>query len=141
MKKHSNAAEKCEPSKKRAISRIPVRRDAREVMADLVVQLTKQLDGKSLPVAEETKGGRDVVKPNLDRLTVGVDLGDEWSNYCILGLGGETLAEGQFRTRQQDIAEFSQGLATARVVTLKRSGNAAWFISIATCGRRCRRAR
>ncbi len=35
--------------------------------------------------------------PNLDRLTVGVDLGDQWSNYCVLGLGGETLAEGQFQ--------------------------------------------
>jgi transposase len=56
------------------------------------------------------------VNPNLDRLTVGVDLGDQWSNYCILGLGGETLGEGQFRTRQQEVGEFFQGLAISRVV-------------------------
>jgi transposase len=56
------------------------------------------------------------VLPNLDRLTVGVDLGDQWSNYCILGLSGETLAEGKFRTRQQDVVEFFQGLAISRVV-------------------------
>jgi hypothetical protein len=56
------------------------------------------------------------VSPNLDRLTAGVDLGDQWSNYCILGLSGETLAEGQFRTRRQEVAEFFQGLAMSRVV-------------------------
>lgn len=52
------------------------------------------------------------MRPNLDRLTVSVDLGDQWSNYCIWGLSGETLAEGQFRTRQQEVAEFFQGLET-----------------------------
>jgi len=29
---------------------------------------------------------------------VGVDLRDKWSHDCILGLEGETLAEGQLRT-------------------------------------------
>ena len=38
----------------------------------------------------------DAESPNLDRLTVGVDLGDQWSNYCILGLGGETLRRASF---------------------------------------------
>jgi transposase len=85
-------------------------------MADLVSLLTKQLEVKSVPVAEGAKGGRDAVSLNLDRLTVGVDLGDQWSNYCILGLSGETLAEGQFRTRRQEVAEFFQGLAMSRVV-------------------------
>jgi transposase len=45
-----------------------------------------------------------------------VDLGDQWSNYCILGLAGETLTEGQFRTRRQETSEFFQDLATSRVV-------------------------
>jgi transposase len=85
-------------------------------MADLVSQLTKQLEVKRVPVAEGTIDGRDAASPNLDRLTVGVDLGDQWSKYCILGLSGETLVEGQFRTRQQDVGEFFQGLATSRVV-------------------------
>jgi transposase len=47
---------------------------------------------------------------------VGVDLGDQWSNYCILGLEGETLAEGQLRTTQEDLAEFFQALNAARVI-------------------------
>jgi transposase len=85
-------------------------------MADLVSQLTKQLEVKRVPIAQEARGVHDAVSPNLDRLTVGVDLGDQWSNYCILGLSGETLVEGQFRTRQRDVAEFFQGLARSRVV-------------------------
>jgi hypothetical protein len=35
--------------------------------------------------------------PNLNRLTVGVDLCDQWSVYCILGPEGETLIEGQLQ--------------------------------------------
>jgi transposase len=45
-----------------------------------------------------------------------VDLGDRWSQYCILGLEGETLAEGQLRTTQEDVGEFFQALTPARVV-------------------------
>jgi hypothetical protein len=45
-----------------------------------------------------------------------VDQGDQWSNNCILDLEGETLAEGQLRTRQEDFAEFFQSLSEARVV-------------------------
>jgi transposase len=98
-------------------------------MADLVAQLTKQLDAESLPVVAGIKGGPDAVSPSLDRLTVGVDLGDQWSNYCILGLGGETLAEGQLRTRQQEVGEFFQGLAVARVV-VEVGTHSAWVQEI-----------
>ena len=77
------------------------RRDSSEVMAELVSQLRQQLEIKSVPAVEPAKEEHDAVCRNLDRLTVGVDLGDQWSNYCILGLGGETLREGQFQTRRQ----------------------------------------
>jgi hypothetical protein len=45
-----------------------------------------------------------------------MDLGDQWSNYCILGLEGETLGEGQLRTTPQDVTEFFQAFNVARVV-------------------------
>ena len=108
MKKHSSIFEQRESSRK------VERRDTREVMSELVAQLQKQVDKKQEPgqVAEVPTAER----PNLDRMTVGVDLGDQWSNYCILGLGGETLAEGQFRMRQEEVQEFFQGLASSRVV-------------------------
>ena len=94
-----------------------MRRDTKEVLAELVGKLKEKLDPKkpaATSVGEKHKRGE--LRPNLDRLTVGVDLGDQWSNYCILSLEGETLAEGQLRTTQEDLAEFFQALNAARVV-------------------------
>ena len=116
MKKDSNSAKQCEPSAKRGQSQVSVRQDSREVMMELVAKLTKQLDGKNSPGIEIQDEERSAACPNLNGLTVGVDLGDQWSNYCILGLSGETLAEGQLGTRREDVTEFFQGLAISRVV-------------------------
>jgi hypothetical protein len=63
---------------------------------------------------------------------VGVDLGDQWSHYCILGLEGETLAEGQLRTTQPDVTEFFQALNAARVV-LEVGTHSAWVQEV-ICG-------
>jgi transposase len=127
VKKHSNSVnvQKSESPMKRKNSRVEERRDPREVMTELVSQLKQQLEVKSVPAAESAGDERDAVRPNLDRLTVGVDLGDQWSNYCILGLGGETLREGQFRTRRQEVGEFFQGLAMSRVV-IEVGTHSAW---------------
>ncbi len=125
MKKHSNSVKKNESPMKRRNSRAEERRDSSEVMAELVSRLRQQLEVKSIPTAESVGAEGDAVRPNLDRLTVGVDLGDQWSNYCVLGLGGETLREGQFRTRRQEVGEFFQGLAISRVV-LEVGTHSAW---------------
>jgi len=105
LKKHNNSGKKSEPTSKRAKTRGPMRRDTKEVLAELVEKLKEKLDPKKVAATsagEEHERGE--LRPNLDRLTVGVDLGDQWSHYCILGLEGETLAEGQLRTTQEDIA-------------------------------------
>ena len=71
------------------------------MLAELVGKLKEKLDPKKLAATSAgEKPKRGELRPNLDRLTVGVDLGDKWSNYCILGLEGETLAEGQLRRRR-----------------------------------------
>ena len=116
MKKHNNSRKKSEPTSKRAKSRGPVQRDTKEVLAELVETLRKKLDPKVEAGSTGEEDRRGKFRPNLDRLTVGVDLGGQWSHYCILGLEGETLAEGQLRTTQEDIAEFFQALNAARVV-------------------------
>ena len=115
MNKHNNSAKKSEPTSKRAKSRGPVQRDTKEVLAELVGKLREKLDPKVGAASAGEKNQRGELRPNLDRLTVGVDLGDQWSHYCILGLEGETLAEGQLRTTQQDVAEFFRALNAARV--------------------------
>ena len=103
MKKNSNSqtiktGQKTKPTKARG----PVQRDSKEVMAELVAKLSERLEQKPAQ-AKATEGKpQSALGPNRDRLTVGVDLGDQWSNYCILGLEGETLAEGQLRTTGED---------------------------------------
>ena len=77
---------------------------------------------------------QDLPGPNRDRLTVGVDLGDKWSNFCIVGLDGEKLTEGELRTTQEDFAEFFQSLAAARVV-IEVGTHSAWARDVvAGCG-------
>jgi transposase len=125
MKNHSNSLKQSEAPAKRRKLGVFVERKPQEVMAELVAKLAEQLDVEIVPAVEGKKDGRDAVRPNLDRLTVGVDLGDQWSNYCILGLAGETLAEGQFRTRKQEVAEFFQVLAMSRVV-IEVGTHSAW---------------
>ncbi len=91
--KHSNSGKKSEPTTKRAKSRGPMQRDTKEVPAELVEKLKEKLDPKKVAATsagEKHQSGE--LRPNLDRLTVGVGLGDQGSHYCILGLEGETLA-------------------------------------------------
>jgi hypothetical protein len=57
-----------------------------------------------------------------------VDLGDRWSQYCILG---ETLAEGQLRTTQEDVGEFFRVLTAARVV-IEVGTHSAWVQDVIT---------
>jgi len=116
LKKHNNSGKKSEPTSKRTKSPGLVRRDTKEVLAELVAKLKEKLDSKKVAATSGEEDERGELRPNLDRLTVGVDLGDQWSHYCILGLEGETLAEGQLRTTQEDFATFFQGLNAARVV-------------------------
>jgi Transposase len=122
VKKHSSISNSQELSRRETK---PMRRESRDVMSELVMQLTKQLEAATVVVPLEDKDVPDAGRPNLDRLTVGVDLGDQWSNYCILGLGGETLTEGQFRTSPQAVAEFFQGLCRSRVV-IEVGTHSAW---------------
>ena len=134
MKKHSNLPGKSEQRSKQTKSRIPVQRDTKELMAELLGKLREKQDPKAISASagKDQKQGR--LRPNLDRLTVGVDLGDKWSAYCILGLEGETLIEGQLQTTPLGMAEFFQSLPAARVV-LEVGTHSAWVRElISGCG-------
>jgi transposase len=134
LKKNSNSQTTSRQKTKLAKPRGPVQRDSKEVMAELVAKLSERLGPK--PGQENATEGKPggVPAPNRDRLTVGMDLGDQWSNYCILGLEGETLAEGQLRTRREDVAEFFQALSTARVI-IEVGTHSAWVREVVVgCG-------
>jgi len=107
---------KKEQKAKRAKAQRPVQREPKEVLAELVEKLQGKLGLKARSASPAEAGPGAELSPNLDRLTVGVDLGDQWSHYCILGLQGETLSEGKLQTREAEVAEFFQALPPARVV-------------------------
>jgi transposase len=125
LKKHSKSSQRSEPALKRTKARGPVQRDAKEVLAEVLGKLTGKLDAPAVATSARENRRGNTVGPNRDRLTVGVDLGDRWSQYCILGLEGETLAEGQLRTTQEDVREFFQALTVARVV-IEVGTHSAW---------------
>jgi transposase len=129
LKKNSNSSMKKEQRAKRAKSQRPVQRETKEVQAELVEKLRGKLDAKGTSASLGEAHPRAELRPNLDRLTVGVDLGDQWSQYCILGLEGETLSEGQLRTTPPDVAEFFEALTPARVV-IEVGTHSAWMQEI-----------
>jgi transposase len=132
--KNSNSKTKSDRAAKPGKARGPIERDAKEVMAELVAKLSETLASRPALASAGGKREAGVAGPNRDRLTAGVDLGDQWSNYCILGLEGETLAEGQLRTTQQDFAEFFRAMAAARVV-MEVGTHSAWAREVvAGCG-------
>ena len=134
MKKNSKSSTKKEQPSKRTKSQRPVQRETKEVLAELVERLRGKLELKAMPAIPGQVGQQPELRPNLDRLTVGVDLGDQWSHYCILGLEGETLSEGQLRTTQADVAELFQAITPARVV-IEVGTHSAWVQEIiAGCG-------
>lgn len=126
MKKNSKSPIKKEPKAKPTKAQRPVQRDAKEVLAELVEKLQGKLKVKATSASPAEAGARTELGPNLDRLTVGVDLGDQRSQFCILGLQGETLSEGQLQTREAEVAELFQGLPRARVV-MEVGTHSAWM--------------
>ena len=83
MKKHSKSSQRSGASLKRTKSRGPMQRDAKEVMAEVLEKLTGKLGVPAVSTSAKANRRGNTVKPNHDRLTVGVDLGDRWSQYCI----------------------------------------------------------
>jgi transposase len=135
LKKNSNSQMKSAQKPKPTKARGPAQRDSKEVMAELVAKLSEKLEQKPAQQEKAAEGQpQSAPAPNRDRLTVGVDLGDQWSNYCILGLEGETLAEGQLKTTREGVAEFFKALAAARVI-LEVGTHSAWVREVIVgCG-------
>ena len=78
MKKNTNSPMKKEQKAKRAKAQRSVQRETKEVLAELVEKLRGKLELKATTSASQPEAGpRGELSPNLDRLTVGVDLGDQ----------------------------------------------------------------
>jgi hypothetical protein len=106
LKTKSNSQRTSERASKGSKGARPGSARYQAVMAEVLAKLSERLHPEPAQATGEAHG--DVPGPNLGRLTVGVDLGDKWSNYCILDLGGETLAEGQLRTTREDVTRVPE---------------------------------
>jgi hypothetical protein len=101
---------KKEQRAKRAMSHRPVQRETKEVLAELEEKLTGKLELKARTMSERKGGQRAELGPNLDRLTAGVDLGDQSSQYCMFGLGGRDAARGTGADRTAGCSRVFPGL-------------------------------
>ena len=134
MKKNDKTQTKKSPAGKGGTGRGPIQRDAKEVMAELVAKLSQRLEPGSATATVGERKQQASLGPNRDRVTVGVDLGDRWSDFCVLGLDGEILTEGKLRTTREDFAELFQSLAAVRVV-MEVGTHSAWVRDVvAGCG-------
>ena len=69
------------------------------------------------------------------RLTVGIDIGDQWSHYCLLSDDGEVVEEGRIRTTTTALAKHFEGFAVLglRLKTERiRSGSTNSFVDMDT---------
>jgi len=48
-------------------------------------------------------------------ITIGIDLGDRWSHYCVLDESGEIVEEGRCRTTPEALGKHFDGLSPARI--------------------------
>ena len=80
MKKNSNSQTQSRQKTKPTKARGPVKRDSKEVMAELVAKLSERLGPKPAQENATERKPNGAPAPNRDRLTVGVDLGDRVSS-------------------------------------------------------------
>jgi transposase len=70
----------------------------------------------------------------MPRITVGLDLGDKYSSFCILSAGGEIVEEGRVRTRPEALREFLGRLDRARLA-METGTHSPWVSRLAEgCG-------
>jgi transposase len=63
---------------------------------------------------------------NLNRMTLGVDIGDKKCRYCLLDPGGVIVAEGSFNTNRDSIRAFFADLPRVRVA-FEVSAHSGWI--------------
>jgi transposase len=125
MKERSKPQARRKPNGKTAKGSERVLQDTKQVMTDLMARLSQKLAAKPTAANTEKDPRAREVCPDFNRLTVGVDLGDTWSTYCILGLAGETLAEGDLPTTKEGFVDLFHAMTASRVV-MEVGTHSAW---------------
>ena len=61
------------------------------------------------------KSEKKVRESSSEQITIGIDLGDLWSHYCILDDDAEIVEEGRFRTVARSLEKHFRGVPKARI--------------------------
>jgi transposase len=85
---------------------------------------TTSLKAKKKPASEQTGGGQ--ASTSAGRLTIGLDLGDRSTAFCVIDSDGTIIAEGKFKTTQVAIDQQFASLAPARVA-LEAGTHSGWI--------------
>jgi len=75
---------------------------------------------------QQTRNTRKARKSSKNQMTVGIDLGDKWSHYCILDEEANVVEEGRFRTAARSVEKHFQGLPHARIA-LEAGTHSIWI--------------
>jgi Transposase len=67
---------------------------------------------KSARTTKQSKKGQTAA---AKRWTVGIDLGDQWSRYCVLDEEGESAEEGRFRSTPEALRKHFAGSEPMRI--------------------------
>jgi transposase len=63
---------------------------------------------------------------NTTVCSVGIDLGDNFSRFCMLDEDGEVIQEGRFRTTRESIAGQFEGMPTPMLIALEAGTHSGW---------------
>lgn len=67
------------------------------------------------------------MSPNQsEQLTIGIDLGDRVSHYCVIDAQGVVVEEGRMRTLQESVRQWALRFAGARMV-IEAGTHSAWM--------------
>src|SRR6516225_9429161 len=74
-------------------------------------------------------------KPTLEKLTIGLDLGDRWSWYCVLDEAGSIVLEQKLGTTPKAMRETFGGMPRSRIASLETGMHSPWVSRLLSeCG-------
>lgn len=66
--------------------------------------------------------------------TIGIDIGDQWSHYCVLDQAGDVMEEGRFRTTKEALSKHFQETDPARIA-IENGTHSIWISELLrSCG-------
>ena len=66
------------------------------------------------------------IRKTVGQVTIGIDIGDQWSHYCTLSDAGEVIEEGRFRTTAAALGKHFADIDSVRIA-LENGTHSIWI--------------